>query len=366
MAGRDREWMGQALALAATVEGSTSPNPRVGCLLVSGDEVVGRGRHRVAGGPHAEAVALAEAGERARGATLYVSLEPCAHHGRTPPCVDLLLAAGVSRVVAALKDPDPRVDGRGFARLREHGVEVDVGLLDEPAHELNAPFMKHHAAGRPLVTLKVAGSLDGLISARGGEARWITGPAARRFAHRLRLRHDAVLVGAATVRRDDPRLTVRLPGVQRQPLRVVLSGRLDFDANAAVFDDRAPTRVYTVDGAPRERLPEGVDAREVPTREGQADLEAVLRDLAEDGVQSVLVEGGGRTLATFLRAGLADRAALFSAPRAIGAQGATPMLDMPAAATPAAGWRVSRDRLIVLGPDLLLLGRIHAPRESGG
>jgi diaminohydroxyphosphoribosylaminopyrimidine deaminase/5-amino-6-(5-phosphoribosylamino)uracil reductase len=271
----------------------------------------------------------------------------------------------VARVVAAVQDPDPRVDGEGFRRLRERGVEVDVRLLADAARALNEPFMTTHEARRPLVTLKAAGSLDGLLSARGGEARWITGPWARRFAHRLRLRHDAVLVGAGTVRRDDPRLTVRLPGVRARPLRVVLSGSGRLDAGARVFDASAPTRVYAADSAAIGSRLAGVDVRTVAARDGGADLAAVLADLGAGGVQSVLVEGGGRTLASFLTAGLADRLALFSAPRLLGARGATPMLDTAAVASPMDGWSFTRDRLVALGPDLLLLGRLR-PHGRGG
>jgi diaminohydroxyphosphoribosylaminopyrimidine deaminase/5-amino-6-(5-phosphoribosylamino)uracil reductase len=241
--------MEQALALAALGEGSTAPNPRVGCLLVREGEVVGKGWHRAAGSPHAEGLALAEAGPRAAGATLYVNLEPCAHQGRTPPCTSGLTAAGVRRVVAAVGDPDPRVNGKGFAQLREAGVTVEVGLLAEEAARLNAGFLRLHGglegAGRPQVTLKAGLSQDGMLAGLAGRSQWITGVAARRFAHRLRLRHDAVLVGAETVRRDNPRLTVRLPGAVRAPLPVVLAPDLRLPADGALFRDplRRP-RVY--------------------------------------------------------------------------------------------------------------------------
>jgi diaminohydroxyphosphoribosylaminopyrimidine deaminase/5-amino-6-(5-phosphoribosylamino)uracil reductase len=357
--------MAQALALAALAEGTTSPNPRVGCLLVLDGRVVGRGFHRAAGGPHAEVVAIGEAGDLARGATMYVSLEPCAHHGRTPPCADLLVERGVRRVVAALRDPNPLVDGRGLDRLREAGVSVDTGLLEREAGRLNEAFVHWHQRARPLVTLKAAISADGLLSAEEGRSQWITGPAARRFAHRLRLRSDAVLVGAGTARRDDPRLTVRLPGALRQPLRVVLSASLDLDPRAKLFGagtDAVRPRVYTVERAParaRKRLAGHADVVTVAAEgSGRPELRAVLQHLAEDGVQSLLVEGGGVTHHAFLAAGLADRAAFFYSPRVFGARGATPLADGPAVAAPNLAARLDERQVLALGRDVVLLARI--------
>jgi diaminohydroxyphosphoribosylaminopyrimidine deaminase/5-amino-6-(5-phosphoribosylamino)uracil reductase len=372
--GEDRVWMGQALALAAVAEGTTSPNPRVGCVLVRNGRVVGRGFHQAAGGPHAEVVAIREAGDRARGATLYVSLEPCAHHGRTPPCADLVPTSGVTRVVVAMRDPNPLVDGRGLDRLRRAGLRVDVGTLAEEAERLNAPFAMWHRRARPLVTLKAALSLDGLLSAERGRSRWITSPAARRFAHRLRLRSDAVLVGAGTARSDNPRLTVRLPGAGRQPLRVIVSGSLELAPDARIFEGgeeagRQP-RIYTIDGSPaslRRRLERKARIVSVGSdAEGRPDLRAVLQHLADEGVQSVLVEGGGATIHSFLAAGLADRAALFYAPKIFGARGATPLADGPAVREPLAGLRIEERSLLSLGEDLVVLGRVVGGGEAGG
>lgn len=365
---REREWMAQSLALGAQAEGRTSPNPRVGCLVVRDGEVVGRGFHRAPGEPHAEAMAIEEAGSRAKGATLYVNLEPCAHHGRTPPCVDLIVRRGVRRVVASIQDPNPLVDGKGFERLREAGIEVDVGLLERDAHRLNEPFVRWHVHGRPLVTLKAALSADGMLSADRGESRWITGPLARRFAHRLRLAHDAILVGAETVRRDDPRLTVRLDGSVEMRLRVVLTRSLDLDPDAKIFahGDR-PTRVYTVEGAASDRaarLAGRAEVRRMPESEAGVSLEAVLDDLGALGVQSLLVEGGARTLAGFVKAGLAQRVALFYAGKLLGARGGTPFLDEPTVASPEAGWRVAQEQLVPLGPDLLVVGRLGRPGQG--
>jgi len=355
----ERRFLAQALALAAVAEGTTSPNPRVGCVLVRDATVVGVGFHAALGRPHAEALAVAEAGARGRGATLYVNLEPCAHHGRTAPCTDALIASGVTRVVAAHQDPNPLVDGRGFAALRAAGIRVDVGLLAREAAELNAPFLAVHGGGLPLVTLKAGMSLDGRIAAPAGRTRWITGPLARRFAHRLRLAHDALLVGAGTVRADDPELSVRLPGPPAPRLRVVLSARLDLDPRAAVFRPLAGaprTRVYTgprASGATAEALGAVADVIRVSEDEGGLDLTSVLRDLVAVGVQSVLVEGGGRTHAAFLAARLARRVALFVAPTLLGSRGTTPLVDGPVA-----GLRISNRRIVPLGTDLLVLGGI--------
>jgi len=353
------------LALAALAEGTTSPNPRVGCVVVRDGRLAGRGYHRAAGGPHAEVVAIAEAGAQARDATLYVNLEPCAHHGRTPPCVDLLVRSGIRRVVAAMRDPNPMVEGQGFDRLREAGVRVDVGLLAVEAEQLNESFVHWYRWSRPFATLKAAVSMDGMLSAERGFSRWITGAAARRFAHRLRLRSDAVLVGAGTLRRDDPRLTVRLPGETRSPLRVVLSNSLELDPDAQVFRTAeatgGATRVYTADRAAARANPQLADRAEIVpvgrASAGALDLRAVLQHLGESGVQSLLVEGGGATFASFLTAGLADAGALFYSPKLLGARGATPLLDGPTVAQPALGRRLERRQLISLGEDLVVLGR---------
>lgn len=367
----DRAWMEQALALGALAEGATSPNPRVGCLLVRDGRLVGSGYHRAHGAPHAEAEAVASAGDAARGATAYVTLEPCSHHGLTPPCADLLAAKGVCRVVASLRDPNPLVNGRGFERLRAAGVQVDVGLLAEASYRVNEAFLHRHHCRRPLVTIKAAISLDGLTSARGGCSRWISGEPSRRFAHRLRMRHDAVLVGAGTVRADDPRLTVRLPGVRADRVRAVLAPGLDVDPDAAIFrrerDDGPLPRVYVREstGSARDHLFDGRAAIvRVGERKAGLALDEVLLDLARLDVQSILVEGGAQTIGTFLEAGLADRAALFVAKRLLGAGGATPLVALPSVNEPARGWRLERVQQIALGEDQLLLGLLCGP-EGG-
>lgn len=358
-ASADAFGMEQALALAALGRGTTSPNPHVGCVVIRDGEVVGRGFHRCAGEPHAEAVAIAQAGERARGATVYVNLEPCAHHGRTPPCADLLVAAGVRRVVAAIVDPNPLVDGRGLERLRAAGIEVDCGTLADAAERLNAAFLTRQRLGRPLVTLKAAVTLDGRLAARGGRSTWISSEASRRYAHRLRMLHDAIVVGAGTVRADDPRLTVRLPGTNAPRVRAVIAprGGLDPDARLFAAADQAPPRVYVLDAfaeATRSRL--GGRATVVPIGES-VDLRAILADLAGAGVLSVLVEGGGRTHAAFLDAGLADRAVLFVALSMLGAGGTTPLVDLDGVSDPAAAIRLRDVERFPVGADLVVRGR---------
>jgi len=318
---RDLEAMDRAVELAAGVRGTTSPNPWVGCVVVAGGEVF-EGATAPPGGPHAEAVALAGAGPRARGATLYVTLEPCAHTGRTGPCAQAIVEAGVARVVVAMEDPDPRVRGRGLARLRQAGIQVEVGLQAERVAEQLAPYLKHRATGRPWVVLKLAATLDGRLAAPDGTSRWITGPEARADAHRLRAESDAVLVGAGTVRADDPRLTVRLAGDGgRQPLRVVL-GRAP--AGARVHP------ALELGGAPGE----------------------VLEQLGARGVLQVLVEGGARVAHEFHAAGLVDRYVLYLAPALMGGDDGTPLFAGPGAQSMAEVWRGRLVSVRRLGEDL--------------
>ncbi len=325
----DAEHMRAALALAARGLGNTWPNPSVGCVLVKDGRVVGRGWTQPGGRPHAEAVALACAGEAARGATAYVTLEPCSHHGRTPPCCDALIRAGVARVVAALRDPDSRVDGRGLNRLREAGVAVEEGLLGAEAAALNAGFLARIAQGRPLVTLKIGATLDGRIATAAGESRWITGEAARREVHLLRARHDAVLVGSGTALADDPDLTCRIPGADPVPvLRVVADSRLRLPpASRLVRTARggAPTWLLTGTGhrpaALAPFLAAGVEVVVIRRARGGVGLQprAMLAALAARGVTRVLAEGGASLAAALLAADLVDRIAWFHAPALLGA-----------------------------------------------
>jgi diaminohydroxyphosphoribosylaminopyrimidine deaminase/5-amino-6-(5-phosphoribosylamino)uracil reductase len=338
----DLAFMRAALALARRGLGNTWPNPAVGCVIVNDGCVVGRGWTQPGGRPHAETEALSRAGSAAKGATAYVSLEPCSHHGKTPPCAEALIAAGVSRVVAAIEDPDPRVSGRGMKRLRDAGIAVETGLCGEEAAELNAGFFSRVKEGRPLVTLKLATSLDGRIATASGESRWITGPAARERAHLLRATHDAVLVGTGTALADDPQLTCRLPGLDhRSPVRLVLDRHLHLPATLRLFVEPAawPTWVAALPSADPARhaalAGQGVKIITAePDAVGGIDLAALLRRLGDEGLTRLLVEGGGILAAALLRLGLVDRLVWMRAPMIIGGDGiaAIAALDLGALA----------------------------------
>jgi diaminohydroxyphosphoribosylaminopyrimidine deaminase/5-amino-6-(5-phosphoribosylamino)uracil reductase len=324
----DTAHMRAALALGRRGIGNTWPNPSVGCVVVNDGRVVGRAVTAPGGRPHAEPAALKMAGPAARGATAYVTLEPCCHWGRTPPCTDALIDAGVARVVIAARDPDPRVDGAGVARLRTAGIAVDEAVLREEADELAAGFRARVRQGRPLVTLKLASTLDGRIATRSGESRWITGEPARRAAHALRGRHDAVMVGVGTVLADDPALTCRLPGYRANPVvRVVADSHLRTPLTAAlvITAAEAPTWLLIRDGTARERRRAladlGVTLIEVAGAETGVDAVAALNALGDAGITQVLIEGGARLAASLLRAGLVDRIAWFHAPAVLGGDG---------------------------------------------
>ncbi len=322
--------MQRALTLAA--QGFTAPNPMVGCVLEREGTVVGEGYHHRAGMPHAEVEALRSAGDRAKGATAIVTLEPCSHWGRTPPCADALIEAGISRVVVAMEDPDPRVRGQGLARLRDAGIDVICGVEEQAARHLNRAFIHYHTTGTPWLTVKLAVSLDGRIATRTGQSQWITGDAARQTVHELRARHDAVMVGRNTVEADDPELTARgerIPSDLRRT-RIVLDSRLSLPEGLRIWDTRlAPTIVCTTDSASAQRACAlealGVDvclARRRP--DGRVDLASMLQRLGERGITSILVEGGGELIGALLDARLAHEMVVFIAPRVIGGSGARP------------------------------------------
>jgi diaminohydroxyphosphoribosylaminopyrimidine deaminase/5-amino-6-(5-phosphoribosylamino)uracil reductase len=320
----DVEWMREALRLADSGTGATYPNPCVGAVVVRRGVVVGRGRSDATGGPHAEVRALAQAGDAARGATIYVTLEPCNHRGRTPPCVDALLAAGVARVVVAIEDPAPHVAGAGIRRLRRHGVDVELGLLAERAHAVHRHYLHHVAQRRPFVTLKLATSIDGRIATATGDSKWITGEPARRNAHRLRARHHAIAVGAATVLADDPRLDVRLVrGVD--PLPIVFDPRLRVATAGRAFQLLRPGVLFlhTSRASARARAAlakAGADALEVPS-EGNGkgiDIAAALDQLGAREFRSLMVEGGGRLIGAFMRACAWQELWIYRAPIVLG------------------------------------------------
>lgn len=334
----DRRTMARALALAERGLETTHPNPRVGCVITQGENIVGEGWHERAGEPHAEVNALRAAGPRAAGATAYVTLEPCSHHGRTPPCVEALIGAGIARVVFALEDPNPRVSGRGAQALRRAGVAVESGLLQSQAGELNPGFLKRMRSGRPWVRVKLAMSLDGRTALANGESQWITGPAAREDVQHWRARSSAIMTGIGTVLADDPRLDVRLPGTDRlQPMRIVLDSRLRMPAHARLLSVGGKVMVLTGErqadpesGRRRAQLvSRGAMVEEIPSVAGEGlDLAAVLDLLGRHELNEVWVEGGARLAGALLRGSLADELLIYVAPKILGPQ-ARPLVEIP-------------------------------------
>jgi diaminohydroxyphosphoribosylaminopyrimidine deaminase/5-amino-6-(5-phosphoribosylamino)uracil reductase len=353
--------MRAALLLAERGLGRVWPNPAVGCVIVdAGGHVVGRGFTQPGGRPHAETEALRMASIAARGATAYVTLEPCSHHGKTPPCADALVQASIARCVVALEDPDPRVNGAGIRRLREAGIAVDAGLCAAEAAELNAGFLSRVQRKRPFVTLKLATSLDGRIATHNGDSKWITGEAARARGHLLRATHDAILIGSGTAIVDDPALTSRLPGLEeRSPVRVVLDSRLRLPLTSRLVETAGKSATYlvTVLGHPAATL-EKIRGRNVkvleiyPDPDGRPALSAVLEALGSAGITRVLVEGGAQTAAAFLKADLVDRVVWFRAPGLIGGDGLASVaeigLDSVARMT-----RFERQSLQEIGEDIV-------------
>lgn len=317
----DQEWMARALDLARRGEFGTDPNPRIGCVLVRDGVVVGEGWHERAGAPHAEVHALNAAGDKARGATCYVNLEPCAHHGRTGPCADALVSAGVVRVVAALEDPNPLVAGKGFARLTEAGVEVERGVSADAAERLNRGFLKRFRSGRPWFTIKSAASLDGRTALANGDSRWISGEQARAEVQLMRARASAILTGIGTVLSDNPRLDVRMPGEWRQPARVVLDPSLRCPVDARLFGGGGPVFIIaTRDDGERVRALSAAGATVVrlPAKDGRVDLTALSGWLAEQQFNEVLVEAGATLGGALLAAELVDELVVYLAPALLG------------------------------------------------
>lgn len=325
----DLHHMRAALGLARRGLGRVAPNPAVGCVLVKDDRVVGRGWTQPSGRPHAETEALARAGEEAKGATAYVTLEPCDHHGRTPPCSQALVDAGIVRCVVAVSDPDPRVAGQGIERLAKAGIAITTGVLEEEAARLNAGFFLRMTEGRPLFTCKVATTLDGRIATHTGNSQWITGGSARAFAHKLRAEHDAVMIGIGTALADDARLTCRLAGMEeRSPIRIVADSHLRLPLTSQLVSGatETPTWIVTLEGADAARRGafEAAGVRVIETRAdaaGRPDMKDVADLLGAEGLTRVLVEGGGHLIASLLRDGLADEVAWFHAPRIMGGDG---------------------------------------------
>ena len=323
----DEKYMRLALRLARRGAGATSPNPMVGAVVVRGNRIVGRGYHRQAGEPHAEVLALRSAGEKARGATLYVTLEPCNHFGKTPPCTEAVLKAGIRKVVVGMKDPNPLVSGRGIRRLRRAGIQVEVGEFGEACRELNAAFCKYITSRRPFVILKGALTLDGKIATPSGDSRWITGPESRQEVHRLRQAVDAVMVGIGTVLKDDPLLNVRLSRTRpkHQPLRIVVDSRLRVPLNSRLVQTacRYPTLIATTRAASPSKIRRlekvNVEVWALPKNSrGKVNLKILMKRLGDRDILSVLLEGGAQINASALRARLVDRFLFFFAPKIVG------------------------------------------------
>lgn len=345
----DHVFMSQALRLAELGLNTTSPNPRVGCVIVREGQVVGQGWHLRAGEPHAEIHALAQAGEQARGATAYVTLEPCCHFGRTPPCSEALIRAGVLRVVAAMVDPNPKVAGNGLEQLRQAGIAVESGLMQGPAQELNIGFVSRMQRGRPWLRLKAASSLDGRTALQNGASQWITGEAARDDVQHWRARACAILTGVGTVLHDNPRMNVRLPDAIRQPLRVVADSRLRTPPGAVILQGGA---LLVCGNAPVAQVyPHDVETLRLDNGHGQVDLAALLAELARRGVNELHVEAGAALNGALLAQGLVDEILLYVAPQLLGSS-ARGLFDIPALTAMEQAFRLDIKEVVKLGQDL--------------
>jgi len=356
----DHLFMARALRLAERGLFTTTPNPRVGCVIVRGEQVVGEGFHQRAGEPHAEVLALRSAGEHARGASAYVSLEPCSHHGRTPPCAEALIAAGVSRVVSAIQDPNPMVSGQGIARLRAAGIQAQCGLLEARARELNIGFIARMERGRPWLRLKTAASLDGRTALANGQSQWITGPAARRDGHRWRAQSCAVMVGIGTLLADNPRLTVREVETTRQPLRIVVDRHLRIPLEARVLEDRNALVITAVER--HEKLHQlddlGVPVVRLSDAQGKVDLVALMRELARRELNDVLAESGNRLHGALLRAGVVDELVLYFAPHLLG-DAARGMFDLGELTALDHRMALTLTDVRRIGPDMRMIARVE-------
>ena len=355
----DHDFMARALRLAELGLYTTTPNPRVGCLIVSDGRLVGEGWHYSAGAPHAEINARQVAGSAAHGATVYVSLEPCGHHGRTPPCAQALIAAGVSRVVAAMQDPNPRVAGRGLALLKDAGIACECGLLESEARELNIGFVARMTRGRPWVRVKIAASLDARTALENGASQWITGPAARLDGQRWRARACAILSGIGTVRADDPQLNVRDVETPRQPLKVVVDSRLELPLQARVLDGGGVLLASASDAGKRAEAlrARGAEVLPLPDAAGKVDLAALLAELGRRGINEVHVEAGARLNGALLTAGLVDELLFYFAPCLLG-DTARGLFGLPALESLDGKRTLAINDVRMVGADLRLLARL--------
>ncbi len=367
----DERYMRMALRLAEKARGRTSPNPMVGAVVVKNGKVVASGYHHRAGEPHAEALALAKAGKAAKGATLYVTLEPCSHRNkRTPPCAPLVVSSGLKRVVIAMRDPNPQVGGGGERTLRKAGIGVTTGVLEAEARKLNEAYLKYITTGLPFVTIKVAQTLDGKIATARGESKWITGSAAREEGHLLRDANDAVLVGINTVLKDDPLLTARVPG-GRDPVRVVVDSRLRLPPGARILTQRSDARtiVATLAGAPEARKKKlesaGAEVLQVRSRGGRVDLRDLMRQLGTRDIMSVLIEGGAEVHASALAAGIVNKAVIFIAPTLMTGRDSVSSIGGPSPRRLKDAIRLCDAETRVIGRDLMVEGYIQRNKGRG-
>ncbi|HTF14834.1 MAG TPA: bifunctional diaminohydroxyphosphoribosylaminopyrimidine deaminase/5-amino-6-(5-phosphoribosylamino)uracil reductase RibD [Burkholderiales bacterium] len=355
----NHEFMGQALELAGRGLYTTTPNPRVGCVVVGDGAVVGTGWHEKAGMPHAEVLALKAAGARSRGATLYVNLEPCSHHGRTPPCVNAIIEAGVERVVAAMQDPNPRVAGAGFARLRAAGIVVEQGLMEDEARELNIGFIARMTRGRPWVRMKIAASIDGRTALAGGKSQWITGEPARQDGHRWRARACAVLTGFGTVRDDDPQLNVRGVDTPRQPLKIVVDSKFETSPSARLLQEGKTLVAGAVNDAKRiaSLKRAGAEVVIIPNDGGKVELFKLMEELARRELNEIHVEAGAKLNGSLLQAGVVDELLVYLAPRVIGDSGRG-MFHLPDLTELSRSTALKIREVERVGEDLRILARI--------
>ena len=362
----DQILMREALRLAAKGRGQTSPNPMVGAVIANGGRIIGRGYHHRAGGPHAEVIALKQAGGRAQGSTLYVNLEPCCHQGRTPPCTEAIIPAGVGRVVTAIIDPNPLVNGKGIRKLRRAGIQVEVGLLEEKAKRLNESYLKFITTGKPFVTLKLALSLDGKIATQTGgsrsvESRWISGQEARAYVHRLRQQCDAVMVGIGTVLADDPELTARSPsGKKKVPVRIVVDSRGRLPLKARILNPPDGTIVATTHQATKAKVENlektGATVLILPEQAGKVNLSALMTELGKRQITNLLIEGGGELAAGALEAGIVDKIVFIIAPKIIGGQKAPTAVEGKGISRLTDAWQLREVRVGRLGQDIKVEG----------
>ena len=360
----DQRFMAQALRLAERGLLTTTPNPRVGCVIVAAGAIAGEGWHHRAGGPHAEVDALASAGPRCRGASAYVTLEPCSHFGRTPPCVDALVQAGITRVVAAMMDPNPLVAGKGFAALKAAGIEVASGLMESEARALNIGYVSRMTLGRPWVRLKIAASLDGKTALKNGVSKWITSAEARQDAHKWRARSCAILTGIGTILADDPQMNVRAIETSRQPAKVVIDNRLEIPLHAKILD-QGETLIATV-AQHSERIARlrerGIQVIVLPGTNAKVDLQALMRELGKRQVNEILVEAGNNLNGALLQAGLVDEIVLYLAPLLLGDQ-ARGLFAIPELQQLGQAYRLKMQELCVIGSDIRITARVEAHSE---